>query len=186
MAYEGKCGTCANFEDNNGEKYDKNNPDYVKGYCNWYGCYYYPDDSCENHYRKRESSSGGGCYITTMICNKMGFQDDCDALNTLRGFRDNVLQKNQEYQELLFEYDVVGPKISLCLQEEEVSFVEKVYQFFIVPIVSFIKEKEHSIAIQKYVEMTLLLEDYYGIDGNLQLSSDYDYTVGGHGYLKTK
>ena len=31
MAYEGKCGSCINFEDNSGDKYDKSNADYVKG-----------------------------------------------------------------------------------------------------------------------------------------------------------
>ena len=30
MAYEGKCGTCANFEDNKGEKYDKKNFKIIK------------------------------------------------------------------------------------------------------------------------------------------------------------
>ena len=186
MAYEGRCGTCGNFEDNKGEKYDKNNPDYVKGYCNWYGCYYYPDDSCEDHYRKRESSSDGGCYITTMICNKMGLQDDCDALNTLRGFRDNVLQKNQKYKELLFEYDVVGPKISECLQEEKKPFVEEIYHSFIMPIVTMIKNGQNEEAVQKYVTMTKSLKDYYAIDSEVNVPVHYDYTVGGHGYLKTK
>lgn len=185
MAYEGKCGSCINFEDNSGDKYDKSNADYVKGYCTWYRCYYYPDDSCDSHYHKRDSSNNS-CFITTMICNKLGFSDDCDSLNTLRGFRNNVLQKNSEYQELLYEYDVVGPKIAQYLIIEDNSFIGNLYQYFIEPIVAFVKEKSNQEAINKYVEMTTFLEDYYGIDSTLNIPTFYDYTKGGHGYIKTK
>ena len=185
MAYEGKCGTCINFEDNNGDKYDKSNAYYVKGYCTWYRCYYYPDDSCDSHYKKRDSSNNS-CFITTMICNKLGFSDDCDSLNTLRGFRDNVLQKNSKYQELLYEYDTVGPKIAQYLEKEDVSVIHNLYHYFIEPIVSFVKDNNNKKAILKYVKMTLFLEYYYGIDEEVSVSNNYDYTKGGHGYIKTK
>ena len=185
MAYEGKCGSCINFEENSGDKYDKSNADYVKGYCTWYRCYYYPDDSCDSHYHKRDSSNNS-CFITTMICNKMGFSDDCDSLNTLRGFRDNVLQKNSEYQELLYEYDVVGPKIAQCLEREDDNFIYSLYHTFIVPIVSLVKDNKNREAIRKYSKMTLFLEYYYNIDENIIVPNSYDYTLGGHGYIKTK
>lgn len=185
MAYEGKCGTCINFEDNNGDKYDKSNAYYVKGYCTWYRCYYYPDDSCDSHYKMRESSNNS-CFITTMICNKLGFSDDCDSLNTLRDFRNNVLQKNSEYQELLYEYDVVGPKIAQCLEREADNFIYSLYHTFIVPIVSLVKDNKNREAIRKYSKMTLFLEYYYNIDENIIVPNSYDYTLGGHGYIKTK
>ena len=185
MAYEGKCGSCFNFEENNGDKYNKNNADYVKGYCTWYGCYYYPDDSCESHYKKRDNSNNT-CYITTMICNKLGFPDKCDSLNTLRGFRDTVLQKNSKYQDILYEYDTVGPKISECLEKEDINFIYSLYHTFIVPIVSFIKGNKNKEAILKYFKMTLFLEYYYNIDDSVKVPDNYDYTVGGHGYLKTR
>lgn len=34
------------------------------------------------------ASQGGGCYITTAVCESLGLGDDCDILQTLRKFRD--------------------------------------------------------------------------------------------------
>ena len=185
MAYEGRCGSCENFEDNNGRSYDKRNPNYIKGFCTWYRSYYYPDDFCDNHYRSRGGSSGG-CYITTIICDKLGFSDDCETLEVLRDFRGNVLQKDEKYAPLLYEYDVVGPKIAEEMEKEDTDFVEALYQGFIVPIVEDIKSKNYSEAIHNYVTMTKCLEESYGIDFSMEIPKTYDYQKGGHGSKKVK
>ena len=112
MAYEGHCGSCGNFEGKDGKPYNKQNPNYIKGFCNWYRAFYYPDDKCESHYRPRGGNPGGGCYITTMICDVLGKEDTCEALEVLRSFRNDVLQKDEKYAPILYEYDVVGPKIA--------------------------------------------------------------------------
>ena len=181
MSYEGKCGSCAEFEDSNGGKYDKSSSNYIKGYCAWYHAYYYPDDSC-HHYRG--NSDGSGCYITTMVCNVLGYEDDCDVLNTLRDFRNNVLQKNPMYSLILYEYDTIGPKIAQKLKEEDVLFVKKIYEGYLLPIVDLIKNKDNENAINKYVEMTRSLEECYGIEGMKFVPKNYDYKNGGHGKEK--
>ena len=182
MSYDGKCGSCAEFEDVNGGQYDKNNSDYIKGYCAWYHAYYYPDDSC-HHYKG--TSSGGGCYITTMVCNVLGYEDDCDVLNTMRSLRNDVLQKDPKYSLILYEYDTIGPKIAEKLQKEDASFVKKIYEGCLLPIVDLIKNKNNEKAINKYVEMTRSLEECYGLQFNLIVPKNYDYKNGGHGQ-KTK
>ena len=101
MSYEGKCGKCVNYS------FTGNNS---KGYCSWYKTYYYPDDSCTHQKNRYEPQQG--CYLTTIICNKLGYSDDCFVLNTLRSFRDNVMQKNIEYKDMLMEYDTLGPVIA--------------------------------------------------------------------------
>ena len=55
MAYEGQCGSCENFQeaDSNQLYDDKHNSALVKGYCTWYHCYYYPDDTCNSHYKEK-------------------------------------------------------------------------------------------------------------------------------------
>ena len=181
MAYEGKCGSCGNFEEPKGKQlYSTSNPYYKKGYCNWYKVYYYPDDSCPKHYRSR-SSSGNNCYITTIVCNVLGKEDDCEELNTLRQFRGEVLQKDEQYKDILFEYDTVGPKIAFELSKEDKEVVEKIYRGFIKPIVSLVKEKKYDEAIIKYTTLTKSLEDYYGIEYNHNIPQNYDYKNGGHG-----
>lgn len=185
MAYEKQCGSCANFEDSKGKPYNKSNPNYVKGFCNWYRSYYYPNDRCESHYRSR-NGSGSDCYITTIICEKLGYDDHCDSLDTMRKFRDTVLQKDEKYQNILYEYDVVGPKIAEELRDEDVDLVQDLYNGFILPIVLDIKSNHFNEAISKYVIMTKCLEESYGIDYQNEVPKNYDYHNGGHGIIKTK
>lgn len=187
MAYEGKCGSCENFEEPKGRNipYDTSNSYYVKGFCTWYRVYYYPDDSCKEHYRKRGSAQAG-CYITTMVHSILGMDDKSDTMETLRSFRDNVLQKDEKYKDILYEYDTVGPQIAEKLKSEDKKVVKEIYSSCLVPVVELIKEKRNSEAIDKYKNMTQMLALYYDIDISKEVDKDYDYTTGGHGKINTK
>ena len=186
MAYEGQCGTCENFEESgSNQPYDyKHNADTVKGYCSWYQCYYYPDDSCRDHYKERKEPST--CYITTIVCNRMGMADDCVELETLRKFRHDVLQKDEKYKPILFEYDTVGPKIASRLQQEDMDMVQRMFTSFIQPIVGYLQKGQNEEAIRRYVMMTKSLEDYYGFVPSRTVCDGYDYTQGGHGKVACK
>ena len=177
MAYEGQCGSCGYFEMNDG------NPS-LKGHCSWYKTYYYPNETC-GHYRKKGSASGG-CYLTTILCHRLGKSDDCDELNTLRKFRNEVLQKDEKYQELLFEYDTVGPKIAKELEKEDITIVQGLFSKFVQPVVRFIKENKCEEAISRYRTMTKSLEDYYCLSLDTCITKDYDYSKGGHGKVLVK
>ena len=51
--------------------------------------------SRENMYENsRQHQSGGGCYLTTAMCNILGYPDNNYYLETLRNFRDTVLQQD--------------------------------------------------------------------------------------------
>lgn len=187
MAYESKCGSCDFFEDGvKNEAYDETNANYVKGFCSWYGAYYYPDDSCDKNYRKRGSSSSSNCYITTILCHRLGLDDDCDQLQTLRKFRKNVLQKNDQYKDILFEYDTVGPLIAKGLEKEDMLIIRGLQLSYIEPVVNFIKEGANEKAIERYKEMTKLLKAFYQIEKEEEIPQDYDISQGGHGKLVKK
>ena len=187
MSFENQCGSCENFYDVKGynDEYPFSGGKYDKGHCSWYRTYYYPEESC-NHYRKRNSSSPSNCYITTIVCNRLGNDDNCDVLNTLRDFRGNVLQKDKKYEKILFEYDTVGPIISNNLMKEDISIIDKIYNSFLRPIVGLIKLHQYDNAIKRYTNMTRSLEEYYGIDYDLEIDKDYDYKKGGHGHKVLK
>lgn len=177
MAYETQCGGCIDYD------YQGDN---VKGYCSWYKCYYYPGDTCD-HQRPRESSNS--CYITTMICNVLGYEDDCSTLNTLRDFRDHFLQKDSKYSELLMEYDSIGPTIAYCIQKEYQETKEKkmwiqFYNFYLSPTANLIREKNYEEAISRYKEMVHSLREYYGLTDLKEKIPNYDISQGGHGKLK--
>ena len=185
MAYEEQCGSCVYFKETKYYRYpyDRDNSSSVKGYCSSHGTFEYPDNSTCGRY---ESRDGTTCYITTIVCDRLGYDDHCDVLNTLRSFRNNVLQKDEKYKGILHEYDTVGPKIASHLKTEDISFVQKIYDFFLVPTVSLIKENKHDEAISKYVMMTKKLEDCYGIEYQAKVPLVYDYRKGGHGVQKKK
>ena len=155
----------------------------MKGYCTWYHCYYYPDDSCNSHYKERKEPSS--CYITTIVCNRLGYRDDCIALDVLRSFREDVLQKDEQYKPILFEYDTVGPLIAQKLESEDITLVQRIFSFFLHPIVEMIQNGKKEEAIERYSTMTKSLEDYYGFHPE-PVSENYDYTQGGHGKVAVK
>jgi len=178
MEYEGRCGTCG---------YYTFAGDAVKGYCSWYQCYYYPNDTC-NHQKQMEITSDSGCYITTIVCNKLGLEDDCSVLNTLRSFRDNVMQQNCKYCKILFEYDVIGPKMAEMIKQDVSTDLElwtQIYNFYLVPTANYVNDQNYDEAVNRYKEMVNALKEYYGIKEEItEIAKGYDIAQGGHGKLK--
>ena len=114
----------------------------------------------------KKSSSTGGCYLTTAMCNILGYEDNCRALDTLRSFRDSYMKKTPECLPLLEDYDLVGPKICEKLENDEnktrtahIMLIE-----YITPAIICIKKNDYDNAIEIYKDMTLGLMDYYGFD----------------------
>lgn len=56
-------------------------------------------------------SSGGGCYITTAICEEFGKPDDCYELTMFRSFRDNWLAAQPDGPTLIRQYYQTAPAI---------------------------------------------------------------------------
>ena len=177
MSYEGKCGKCENYS------FTGNNS---KGYCSWYKTYYYPDDSCTHQKNRYEPQQG--CYLTTIICNKLGYSDDCFVLNSLRSFRDNVMQKNIEYKDMLMEYDTLGPVIAqnIANDKENNNLWQDVYNKFLIPVTTHIMNKEYEMATSKYKLMYTALKDFYSVeDVDLsQIKDVYDQKHAGHGKIR--
>lgn len=179
MAYDKQCGGCTYYDFEGDDR---------KGYCSWYKSYYYPGDSCSHQNPRNNSSS---CYITTIICDVLDFNDDCFVLTSLRKFRDNVMQNDCRYLPLLFEYDVIGPKIASLIKEEYSKTQDKemwiqFYNFYLVKTANYIKDNKYDDAITRYMEMISSLKEYFSLeDINLmEIAKDYDMKNGGHGKLK--
>lgn len=94
---------------------------YGKYYCERKRDRYYGDDpSCGSYCEAYSRSSSAidnmidnsrthrnsGCYITTIMCNILGFDNNNYYLNTLRKFRNDYLQKNKKYLPILVNYEL--------------------------------------------------------------------------------
>lgn len=137
---------------------------------------------------KSKSDREGGCYITTMLVNILGLEDNDMTMDIMRGFRTQFLQKDDKYRELLFYYDVIGPDIATALlndkNNKEVS--RNFFKNFIIPIITDIDNKKYERAIVRYVNMTEALRLYYGLGENYEQSYIDNYDISKMGYGKIR
>ena len=119
---------------------------YCRGY-NYSNCVIY----------KSKNGSSSGCFITTVVRDILGKKDDDKLLNNLRGFRDNILQKDKKYAEILQDYDNIGPRIADCLwcDKDAKQMAKGIYNTALVPINQMIINKEYDKACEKYYLLTL-------------------------------
>ena len=156
--------------------YDRNSTHYMNTNmhkCKNDGGWKTATDYCDNHSRaeiKSTSNSGefkqSGCYITTVICDILGYNDNCETLNMLRLFRENILKCDFKYTDLLLQYDLVGPEISnqLKTMEDNYEYSLKLYHSFLIPCVYAIKEGYVVEAVKIYKNMVTTLCETFNIE----------------------
>lgn len=140
------------------------------------------------------SNSSSPCFLTTMICRLLNYEDDNIYLNTMRSLRSDVLQKNEKYKPLLVEYDIVGPIIAKRMYEcylnvpfDTIKLVKLYFENFIKPICNLIDSKKYIQAINQYKVMVLELESIFSINQTITTleCENADINKSGHGvYVK--
>ena len=157
-------------------------------------CRNYNYDACPIY---KQSQSSSPCFITTITCQILGKNDNDPLLNRFRSFRDNILQKNKQYEDALKEYDVIGPQIANCLinDQDREAMALGLFQHALLPIDTLIQQQEYDTAVEKYSLMTLMLINYYGLKHDYNQTKDKNYgygqdefepTLAGHGYKRVR
>lgn len=134
--------------------------------------------------------SSGGCYLTTITCELLGLPDDNIYLKALRKFRKEKLQKDDQYKEILVEYDIVGPIIADRLRKEERNGIiaKNLLNLGISKTVFHILNNQDLQAIETYTTMTKLLIEACNIDikPTEEQIKNADINTSGHGmYVRT-
>lgn len=85
---------------------------------------------------------GGGCFITTACVEHKGLADDCAELQTLRKYRDILVQEDEDFRGKVLEYYRKAP---LIIQEIEKSsesgtVYDSLYYDMVQPCVALLKE----------------------------------------------
>ena len=156
------------------------------------------DKDVAEYYRelsKRKQSFSSPCFITTVVCDTLGMDDNNMYLTLLRKFRKDYLQKRSDGIKVLEEYDTIGPVIAHCIRNDEkkTEVAQGVFVNSILPVINDICEGKNVSAIKKYTSMTRNLISKYGLE-TLTLSvpgvSVYDYnqdkSMMGHGKVVKK
>ena len=165
------CSECALYDSNGTPKWGDEH------YCSKKGKYLKPTTSACSSFVKNNAKEGyqrAGCYITTIVCNILGYPDDCNLLVTLRDFRENYLKQNSECLPLLIEYDQIGPIISDNIVNDpdaKITAIENTRNF-LIPCVEAIKAGNLDKAIEIYKSLVLLLKLKYVL-----LRTPIDYTI---------
>ena len=196
MAYEDYCASCTHLDEksNLGKFWCPKKREYrlatksiedCNSYCQAYG----RSTSKREELLRISQNSGSPCYLTTIICNLLNYPDSNYYLNTLRYFRDNVMQTNPIYFPLLLTYDVVGPEISkrLAIDPNGKEIATIFFTNYITKAVEAIEEEKNETAINIYKAMTTSLADHYKIIIPLmEVDSNINPQELGHGYTRRK
>lgn len=163
MPYPWECLDCALL--------DMNDTKWGDAYCKYYKRYVDPASRSCDHLVKK-NNSGGGCYLTTCMCEVLGFEDHCNTLDSLRSFRDDYMKNDPECLPLLEDYDVVGPLICDRINSDDNKFrtAHVMLLEYVVPAIGFINNNDYDSAIEIYKNMTTDLMDYYGLDKSILTS----------------
>lgn len=107
------------------------------------------------------NNDGSGCYITTACVEYMGLPDNCDELETLRHYRDILVEKDEDFRGAVLEYyrkaPVIVQKIMESGQKEEV--LSYLYESLVRKSVDLLKSgqieeaKEHYLTVYRQLEM---------------------------------
>jgi len=105
------------------------------------------------------------CFITTTVCDILKYPDDTPTLTLLRNLRDNFMIGNDNYTELLLEYNVVGPMISSCLTKEKarVNFAKQLYNNYLLPSAKLTLYNRYEEAVNLYIAMVDELKERYSL-----------------------
>lgn len=150
------CSQCQFFDFSDVNKYDE-------CYCSEKG-HYYPrgDSAC---YSFQDRGNGGGCFITTVVVNTLGFGDKCEYLQKLRAFRDNHMKSNPKLQPLLTEYNTVGPKIAEAIRKDpnKHCLAHQLLDTYIKPVCDLLDTNKHLEAVELYKRMVVTLQKRYSV-----------------------
>ena len=106
---------------------------------------------------------GGGCFITTAVCEYKGLADDCHELTVLRRFRDTWMATR--YNEYIEQYYEEAPalveKIHALPETSRKALLESLWQQ-ISEAVRLIETGYHNSAFHVYEKMFLQLKSYFG------------------------
>lgn len=144
----------------------------------------------ENMYQNSVSHQTSGCYLTTIMCEILGYPDNNYYLQMLRTFRDTVLKQDMKYFSLLVTYDTIGPQIATELKKDEnrIVIARTLFTRYIVPSVNAIEEGKTQEAINIYTCLTQSLGERYNINTHIIIPdpNQIDKETLGHARIRRK
>lgn len=92
------------------------------------------------------------CYITTAVCEHMGYNDDCEELTLLRQFRDGYMMSVEGGERMINEYYECAPGIvgAINTRSDSDRIYGRLYDKYICPCVEMIKDGRFEECLEHY------------------------------------
>ena len=100
----------------------------------------------------------GMCFITTAICNYLGFADNCYILNTFRKFRDDFMKVDDDMKRDVKKYYDIAPAIVEQIKGRP-EILDKLIVDYLLPCLKLIEGEENLNAYKKYKGMVEYLQE---------------------------
>jgi hypothetical protein len=99
-----------------------------------------------------KSGSSGGCFITTAICESLDKPDDCEELQILRDFRDNVMRKDASMSADIQQYYEIAPQVveEIDRRPNKKGIYKRMREEYLIPAVEAIKNGDNKAAYEIY------------------------------------
>ena len=109
----------------------------------------------DNTVGKIFGGGGGGCYITTAICEEFGKADDCYELTAFRKFRDNWLKQQHDGEMLITRYYKTAPQIVDLInkQPNRTAIYQFINENYLSKCLLYIEKGENDKCKNAYIEM---------------------------------
>ena len=109
----------------------------------------------DNTVGKIFGGGGGGCYITTAICEEFGKADDCYELTAFRKFRDNWLKQQPDGEMLITRYYKTAPQIVDLInkQPNRTAIYQFINENYLSKCLLYIENGENEKCKNLYIEM---------------------------------
>lgn len=124
----------------------------------------YVTQRSDGTYRCSNSAPDDGlCYITTAMCRDTGKADDCEELQTLRKYRDEVMLNNEVGRELVKEYYLKAPKIVAKIDQDpnHKEVYQQLREQYIEPAAHAARSGHNDEALHLYKSMVETLAKTY-------------------------
>lgn len=109
------------------------------------------------------SEAGGGCYVTSAVCETLGLPDDCHTLRTLRTFRDTYLLRSNVGRAFVAEYYATAPRLcaKIHARSDAARYFGRLYDSFILPALLEIERgaKDRAFKIYRRMIYTIIEEN---------------------------
>lgn len=102
-----------------------------------------------------QQKKGGGCFITTAICEARGLPDDCEELTLLRHFRDTYMMDDSDRAKLVRHYYKIAPGIVEALKHRGDDSFEFLRSVFLIPALKEIQAGNNEVAMITYENMVI-------------------------------